>query len=227
MAKRGSIIINGGIFLSQKQKLRYDYWDIGYFECEVGFPDFRVYVDGEEKEITPAPKLGAHGAIVDIAVETGNKGIRAGVTTSSSFYKDVLQRQRLYDGDQLPVDEKQLDCILRLHSGALRPSMVKRRYFKQYHPTTPPANPTRKDMGAVAHNVIAYTDLNDGDKLTISNGTTSYLDLTIDGSVKESVEVEILADDSTALKYFCHCIDPTRPFYWVPNQGWPPGSVVP
>jgi len=227
MAKRGSITINGGIFLTQrKEDLGYKYWDVGYFECDPAYPDLRIYVDGDELNVAPPVKLGAKGGTIDIRLDKGPKGSQTGVSNSNTFHRDIIQRRTLYNED-IPVDESKLDSVLRFHFGSFRPSMVKKRFFKQYDPAGKLVSPQRRDLGAIAHNVVMQFDLDDGDKLTIANGTKSYFEKLIDGSVRDRLEIDILADDSTALRYFCHCVDPGRDYYWVPNQGNPPPSFYP
>jgi hypothetical protein len=225
MAKRGSITINGGIFLTKKEDLGYDYWDIGYFECDASFPDVKVYVDGDLLS-GAILKLGAAGDRIDVKLEKGGSTLETGVQKGRSFPDDVLRREVLY-GAQVTLDEGKLDSVLRFHSGHFRPSMVKQRYFKQHDPTGKLAGSSRKDMGAIAHNVVVHYDLSDGDKLTIASKTKTYFQKVIDPNVRDRLELEILADDSTSLKYFCDCVDPATPFFWVPNQGTPPVTLMP
>jgi hypothetical protein len=230
MAKRGSITINGGIFLTKKDKdkqsLKYDYWDVGYFECEAGFPDIRFYIDGNEPQPAPLLKLGLKGGMIEIKLDRQGIGMEKGVKIGNTFYTDLLRREKLYQ-ERVPLHEDKLDAVLRFHSGFFRPSMVKRRYFKQHDPTGTLNNPTRQDMGAIAHNIIVDYDLQDGDKLTIGNGANTYFERVVDASIQNRLEVEILADDPTSLKYFCNCVEPGKAFYWVPNQGMPPPSIMP
>jgi len=229
MAKLGAITINGGIFLTKKdrgkEKVNYDHWDIGYFECEAGFPDARIYIDGNEVPMDPAIKLGAKGGLIDIRLERLGQGLDTGTKVGNTFYNHLLQREKLY-GAQVPLDEAKLDSVLRFHSGLFRPSMVKRRYFKQHDPSNPLSNPKRQDMGAIAHNVIVYYELQDGDKLTIADGANTYFEKVIGRDVQGRFDIEILGDDSTSLKYFCDCVQ-LRPVYWVPNQGMPPPTIMP
>jgi len=227
MAKRGSITINGGVFLLPKESLGYEYWDLGYFECDPALPDLRIYVDGDE-DPTPSPiKLGASGATIDVKVEKSDGRTQTGITRASSLDTYLLRRERLYDGQRVPLDESILDSVLRFHSGQFRPSIVKKRYFKQHDPKGPIANPLRKDMGAISHNVVVHYDLEDGDRVVVSNKSKTFFERTIDATVQDRLDLEILADDSTALKYYCDCVHAGRPFYWVPNQGMPPVDTMP
>jgi len=213
--------------LTQKtEDLGYDYWDVGYVQCEAGFPDFRVYLDGHEAKITPPPKFDASGGRIDIKLDQGGKGSLTGVSNASTFHDDIIQRKTLYN-EEVPLYLSKLDSVLRFHFGSFRPSMVKRRHFKQYDPTGKLGSPVRKDMGAIAHCVVIHFDLADGDKLTVASPTKTYFEKPIDTSVRDRLEIEILADDSTALKYFCDCVDSNRAHYWIPNQGNPPTSFFP
>ena len=81
-------------------------------------------------------------------------------------------------------------------------------------------------MGAIAHNVVVHYSLDDGDVLAIASKSKTYFEQVIDTRVNR-VEVELLSDDSTSEKYFCSCVQPGRPFYWVPNQGLPPITAGP
>jgi hypothetical protein len=225
MAKRGSITINGGIFLTKKEDVGYPYWDIGYFECDAGFPDVKIYADGNLVS-GPILKLGAGGDRIDVKLERGGSRLETGVQDGRSFPDDVLRRELLY-GAQIPLDERKLDSVLRFHSGQFRPSMVKRRYFKQHDPSGKLAAPTRKDMGSIAHNIIVHYELFDGDKLSLASKTKTYFQQLIDASIADRLDLEILADDSTALKYFCDCVDPATGVFWVPNQGSPPITLMP
>src|SRR5712692_5718557 len=123
MAKRGSITINGGIFLTEKENLGYDYWDVGYFGCDAGFPDLRIYVDGEELKTAPVLKLGANGGRIDIKLDKAGKS-SPGVSNASAFHDDIIKRKTLYN-EEVPHDLSKLDSVLRFHFGSFRPSMVK------------------------------------------------------------------------------------------------------
>src|SRR5262249_61003322 len=100
-------------------------------------------------------------------------------------------------------------------------------HVKRSDPTGKRGGPVRKHMGAIAHCVVIHFDLADGDKLTVASPTKPYFEKPIDTSVRDRLEIEILADDSTALKYFCDCVDSNRAHYWIPNQGNPPTSFFP
>lgn len=220
-----SIILDSGSFLKQTSNFWYPSWRLGYFQCEASCPDVRVYADGEEVETL---KLGNGNSIIDVVHLDSNGKNHLGVKKSNMIGEQLLKREILYEVQaEMVLAETEFDCILHFHAGEFRCSMVKRRRFKEVDAAGKPTLDPIKDkvLGPIAHDVVAHYRLEEGDQLKF---VKAGVDIWSSGSVaaKSRLEIEILADDSTACKYYQNPFG-QRDCYWVPNQGQPPPTSDP
>jgi hypothetical protein len=217
-----SIVLDSGCFLDPDGK----YCQVGYFACADCSSDIKIFIDGEEVQNLPDPfKLGK-GAIEVRHLDANSSPKAIGVSSSKFLKNQILHLERLYGQDQEP-EHKSFDCVIRFASGHLRPSMLKMRDFKMArrqsdgkYKADPNGKPT--PVGPIAHNVVLALTLDDKETLElVRNGTPFWS--SADYKVERHIEVEIMADNTTAEKFFCHCLkDQKKQGYWVPNQGDPP-----
>lgn len=206
--------------------------EIGYFECEPAVSDIKIFIDGEEPDDIPSPfKLCDAGNKCTIQVlhkDKNNIPNTGGIRTSKTFHSRLLHLQRLY-GNHEPVERTNFDCVIRFDSGHFRASMVKKRDFKEHkkqpdgsYKPDPTAPPTSVDP--ISHNTVVSFTLADGDAFELARDGTTFW--TSKGkTIKERLEIEIAADNSTAEKFFRHALkDGSKNSYFLPNQGDPPPS---
>jgi len=199
---------------------------VGYFQCEASCPDVRIYADGEEVNVGHDLKFGDGKKTVDVIhVNANGQGI-VGVTKSPTIDKFLLRRSSLYQQDSIPIDENTFDCILQFRSGHFRSSMVKKRRFKEVDPKGTVTTTQPVEVGPIAHDVVATYELADGDELQFAtNGQVFWTSKSLK-NLTGRLDIEILADDGTALRYYLESLGP-RNTYWIPNQGQPPPSMDP
>jgi hypothetical protein len=218
------IVLDSGCFVRPNPQLGYPNFRVGYFQSHSSVPDVRIYADGEELDIYPHLKLGDGNSVIDVWLRRPNGSPKGGVTSSSTLNKYLLDLRSLYPGEAVSVDERNFDCILQFHAGHFRCSKEKRRYFKEILRDGTPGL-LRKETGPIAHDVVVTYSLTDGDELSlITNGQTLWSTESLKG-VSQNVDIEILAEDDTALKYYMGVLPP-RASYWVCNQGNPPPSSL-
>jgi hypothetical protein len=147
-----------------------------------------------------------------------------GISVSKELDKHLLTRERLY-GRAVPVRRSAFDVIIRFHSGHFRSSMVKDRIFKKCEYGCPGGE--QKLIDNVAHNVIIQYALKEGDYLKLIRGD-QVLWSSQGLEAKDSLDIEIVADDSTTGKFFYLSLDLGQgDCYWLPNQGNPPPAGAP
>jgi hypothetical protein len=220
-----SIILDSGSFLKKNSNLWYDSWRVGYFQCDMSCPDVRIYADGEEVD---AFKLGNGKGVIDVVHLSANGKGNVGIKKSNKIVEHLLKREVLYEVEtEVALDETEFDFILHFHAGDFRCSMVKKRRFKEVDGDGKPTSDPIKDkvLGPIAHDVIAYFRLEDGDQLRFEKaGAEIWSSRSV--NARSRLEIEILADDSTACKYYQKPFG-SRACYWMPNQGQPPPTSDP
>jgi hypothetical protein len=206
--------------------------EIGYFECEPTASDIKIFIDGEEPDNIPKPfKLcnSMQKCAIEVRHKDKNDNTKTdGIKTSTTFHSQLLHLERLY-GHHEPVDPKNFDCVIRFASGHFRASMVKKRDFKEHKRQPdgsykPDPNAPPKPMDSISHNIVVAFTLEDDEALELARDGAAFW--TSKGKIiKERVEIEIAADNSTAVKFFRHALkDGAKNGYFLPNQGDPPPS---
>jgi hypothetical protein len=215
---RATVTLDSGSFFERDSS----HWDVGYFQSRDSIPDIRVYVDGEEVDVGHI-KLGAGNQRIDFYhMKAGGKA-PGGISVSKDLDKNLLTREKLY-GRPIPLRQSAFDVIIRFHSGHFRSSMVKDRVFKECAYGCPSGG--QRLIEGVAHNVIIHYVLEEGDYLKLVRDDR-VLWSSQDLKVKDSLDVEIVADDSTTGKFFYLSLDLSQDKYWLPNQGNPPPAGAP
>lgn len=216
MPIQATIVLDSGVFQTDAQAGGSGYSDVGYFECQPAQDDFRVYVDGYEMPQTVSPaKLGL--GTINVRQVKADGSYYTGVTLPPSLNQQMLRFRQIY-GRDVTINWNGFDCTLRFHYGRARCSMVKRRWFKEDGAVTP-----HSEYGPIPHNVVFHYELGVDEALEMvreSDGAVLYS--TRKYNPKSLIELEILADNSTAIKFYRDVLVLLGRKAIVPNQGDPP-----
>jgi hypothetical protein len=222
MPTQATIVLDSGVLLPKEGP----HCEIGYFQCEDSCSDITVSIDGEEVGNLPEPfKLGI-GMIEVRHLNADGSAKRGGVKTSKYLHKRLLHLKDLYGVDQ-PVERGNFECVIKFDTGHFCASMVKKRQFKEHKklddgsykhdPNDPP-----HETEPIAHNLLVYFTLKDSEALELARNNVVFWS-SRDYGIKERLDIEIVADNSTAEKFFRHSLsDGGKDGYWLPNQGDPP-----
>ena len=228
MPVNATVTLDSGSFLPMTGT----FCEIGYFECEPGVSDIKIFIDGEEPDDIPNPfKLCSAGAkcVIEVRHKDKNDVINTnGIRTSKTFHSQLLHLEQLY-GNHQPVERSNFNCVIKFASGHFRASMVKKRGFKEHKKQPdgsfkPDAAIKPAAIGPIAHNMVVHFTLEDDEALELARDGVTFW--TSKGRpIKERLEIEIAADNSTAEKFFRHALkDGNKDTYLLPNQGDPPPS---
>jgi hypothetical protein len=223
-----TVTLDSGSFLPMKGK----FCEIGYFGCEQTVSDIKIFIDGEEPNDTPNPfKLCNAGVKSNIEIrhnDAKDNPKTDGIRTARSFHSQLLHFKQLYGSDE-EVERTNFDCVLKFTSGHFRASMVKKRDFKQHNKQTDGSllrdkTVAPQSFGPIAHNMVVSFTLEDGEALELARDGAPFW--TSKGrNIRERLEIEIAADNSTAEKFFRTALkDGNKASYLLPNQGDPPPS---
>ena len=193
--------------------------EIGFFQIPEQVSDLRVYVDGEEKEFAYPLKLGKGNGTLELRhTRTGGEVISTGVQKSSNFHACLTSLAYLYGG-AVEIDRARFDSVLRLASGHLRPSVIKKRAFmeteKQPDGTMKPTGEW-KEIAQVAHGVVAHFELDEGDDWEIVREGERLLAIS-DLAAMDRVEIHLAADDPTGMRVYHESFKEERKTYWFPD----------
>jgi hypothetical protein len=220
-----TIVLDSGVFLTEEAP-DFPLSVVGYFQSDDdSASDVMVYVDGQEQPNSTPLKLGNSNREIDVRHKRADGTVEknlAGATCNSGY---LLSFTKLYDGQQVEIKRDQFDCILYFNSGHFCSSLVKKRLFKDTKATPP----TEKSVEPIAHNVEVHYELGLGDELELVDKRTGAVIWTTRGRpIMNSLRLEILADNSTASKFYSTAVQPPpgrNP--WLPNQGDPPPILQP
>jgi hypothetical protein len=226
MPIHATIILDSGSFIPSNPGFKYRTCRMGYFQCDPSGPDVRIYADGEEVPITPVLKFASGNRTVDVTQLDANGGGVVGVTRSPTIDQYLLVRSALYGKGPVDLDETSFDCILQFHTGRFRSSMVKKRFFKEVDGNGAVTATQPKELGPIAHDVVACYDLADGDELRFTTDGQVLWSSKFLAGLKGRLDIEVLADDTTALRYYRDSLR-NKKTYWIPNQGQPPPTMEP
>jgi hypothetical protein len=227
MAIHASIILDSGYLSGSYDRFTHDFRDVGYFQCAENCGNVRVYADGTEIA-HPRLELGTGNRIIEVVHKSPLDSRRTGITDSPQLMSSLLAMSMLYPGETAAADWDRFDYRIRFYSGRFRPSMVKPRRFKEHRLGTGSSNPAvRNDVGTIAHDIVVDYYLECGDVLTIEANGNKIWSSESAGSNCRKLDIEFLADDSTALKFFCERLEQNKDCYWIPNQGNPPPAIGP
>ena len=221
MPINATVILDSGCFLKNGSKGAYT--EIGYFCSSECAPDLRVLADG--KEASTFQNLGDKNCKIVVRHVLANGEIKLKALDSEDGFHDKLLHLEEFYGKVMPVDRKKFDCILRFDSGCFCAAMVKTRSFKKHSRQAGKIKMLRAAAKAaarpIAHNVHVHFTINDGEKLELArNGKVFWS--SENSSATERIDIEIIADNSTAEKFFCDIFKDQPDYFWLPNSGDPP-----
>lgn len=223
-----TIVLDSGAFLQNIDEDPSEL-DVGYFQCgkdnnRNDVADIRAYADAEEVPVR-YEKLGKGQINV---IRTGGTDPVPPLKISDSLKTNLLRKETLYGKPAPPYDPKSIECTIHFTSGDFCCSMVKDRRFVEVPAGGGP--PTGKDRHElIAHNAVAHYDLADNEELRLERDNGTVLFSTNDVKrVPKHLEIEIVANNSTAARFFRDALDlKGRKHGWLPNQGDPPPTGVP
>jgi hypothetical protein len=225
MPKQATIILESGCFLQLSENDR-GYTEIGYFQSSENVSDIRVLADGQEMRFSSTIKLGKN-ALIEVRHVKRNGGVKKdAVKASDEFHGQLLHMSDLY-GHSLHVNRSKFDSIIRFNSGFFVGGLVKPRSFKQS--TIQPDgkygysghDKEKLVKKPIAHNIQVHFQLGNGEALElVRNGELFWSSK--DSGAKDRLEIEIIADNSTAEKFYLQALEGRRDSYWLPNDGDPP-----
>ena len=225
MPIQATVILDSGCFLPN-QHPQGSGVEIGYFASSKAASDIRVLSDGVKCEYATPLNLGKNSVIEVRHVQATGQIKRNSPTPSPMFHQQLLRLKDLY-GNDMPVERVKFDCVIRFYSGLFSTSLIKPRYFDEY---IRQANgkfahtkaSRRKLVGKpIAHNVLVHFKLSSGEYLElVRNGEVFWTSK--DSGAKERLEIEIIADNTTAEKFYRVALKNKMDSYWLPNIGDPP-----
>ena len=224
MPVQATVILDSGCFLPYDGKRTST--DIGYFQSAMSVPDVRVVADGQEKRFAELNNLGKNCVVEIRHVKADGSAYDKRPTSSANFHDELLHMKDLYDED-MAVDEKKFDCILRFNAGHFCGALLKPRKFKlhrkqadgQFAHTS--SDETKEIKRPIPHNLHVHFRLDDGEAIELARDGAVFWSST-KAKAKERLEIEIIADNETAEKFYRHVLKVERDIYWLPNQGDPP-----
>jgi hypothetical protein len=220
MPIQATIVLDSGIFIDEVLGGKTDFLDVGYFQSHARGPDIIIYVDGKVISPDGDKKLKLGKGTISIFQTKRNKKTKKNEIVSNlvvmdSLAENILRREELY-GDPVPVNQKKLDCMLHFLSGRFRCSMVQKRKFKEVI-----SGEAKLFKRPIAHNVQVDFELGPGDVLRLENGRKALWSSKNLKGVKR-LDIEIVADNLTATKFYDRALMHPKEKCWLPNQGDPP-----
>lgn len=231
MPKTATILLDSGCFLQLKEKGQ-TFSEIGYFQCDASASDYRVVIDDQERTVPELHKLaeGEPGRECNIEVRHRDAfgTIKTdGVKFSEKFHDELLQMKDLY-GKPVPVKRANFDCVIRFDSGNFSAGDVRTRVFKEHrkgqdgkHQLVPGAPP--KPVKKIMHDVVVSYTLDPEESIEFARNGVPFWSIKAE-KMERSLVIKILADDSTAPKYFSDSFEAERATYALPNPSDPPPS---
>ena len=121
MPVHATVILDSGCFLPGNEKNSST--EIGYFQSSRSAQDIRVIADGKETKFDGLKNLGKNCEIEIRHVKADGTVYDKGAKASATFHDELLHLKDLY-GEDMPVDRKKFDCILRFDAGLFCGALV-------------------------------------------------------------------------------------------------------
>ena len=226
MSILATVILDSGCFLPVPES-NGRYTKIGYFGSSKSVSDICVRADGADVGYSEPMNLGKKCEIQIRHVKADDTIKKEGVRGVQGFHDKLLHLSDLYDKDDVPVvDPAKFDCILHFDSGRFAPALVKPRYFKKlslqatgkFEALPEESKPVNRP---IAHNIHVHFKLKNGEALELARDGEVFWS-SKDVGAKERLDIEIVADNTTADKFYRVALKGKRDSYWLPNQGDPP-----
>lgn len=224
MPVQATVILDSGCILPGYEKSTST--DIGYFQSSASAPDLRVIADGRVYPDAALQSLGQNCVIEVRHVKADGSINRSGARATDDFHSEILHLRDLY-GVDMPVSPKNFECVLRFDAGLFCGAQLKPRQFKLYRqqsngdyiysPTDAPMSIDRP----IAHNIHVLFKLDDGDALELARDDVVFWS-SRRITVAHRLEIEVIADNTTADKFYRVALTGIGDQCWLPNQGDPP-----
>ena len=205
--------------------------EVGCYQSTDPVSDLRVYVDGEEETTSHPIKLGSENSRVTMRQRRSTGEVASnGVIESANLRASVARLRDLY-GHDVEVDEGKFDFVLRIESGYLRPSVLKRRAFMETERQPDGTMKTTgkwKELSPVAHGVVVHFELADDDSWELVRNGEVLLSTKELGAIA-SVAIDLATDDDAGEKVYRDAFKQESATYWFPdgcNEG-PSGPYPP
>jgi hypothetical protein len=221
MTLHATVILDSGAFFQNIQAdQNYNMLEIGFFGSGDDATEIMVTADGIP---IPAKEKKLGKGRIEVLFEKAN-GTNDGIAITEAFANSLLRLQDLYPVDTPEIDQSAFDCTFVFRAGRFCCSMVKVRPFQEWvietNKKTDKKIPTAK---AISHNVAVHFELDDGDTLQLVRDDSTVLFTTADiPKYSKRVDVDIVADNSTATKFYRDALKLKTKTAWLPNQGDPP-----
>jgi hypothetical protein len=225
MSKQVTITLDSGCFLTIDPDKKPAYREVGYFQSSASVPDISILVDGEVIEAPELSKLGKKWVIEICHMSDPDTVKRDGVTQSKSFHDNLLHTKDLY-GVDVAADSKNFDFVLYFQSGRFCPSKIKTRAFKNHKKKKDDtlehdATQGVKQPKPISHDVKIFYKLEEGESIEFQRGGKRIWSSS-SHDVKDRIDIEIVAENSTSEKFYRNSFKNGRESYWLPNEGDPP-----
>ena len=221
-----TVILDSGCFLPVPDA-NSAYTKIGYFGSSKSVSDIYVRADGFDVGYSEPMNLGKKNEIEIRHVKADGTIKKDGVMGVKGFHEKLLSLRDLYDYDIPSVDPTKFDCVIHFDSGLFTPALVKPRYFKKLSRQEATGkfevSPDERKLVSrpIMHNIHVHFKLRNGEALELARDGEVFWS-SKDVGAKERLEIEIVADNTTAEKFYRGAFKGKRDSYWLPNQGDPP-----
>ncbi|HVG21555.1 MAG TPA: hypothetical protein VNI02_21130 [Blastocatellia bacterium] len=221
MTIHATLVLDSGAFFQNLQAgTIYDRLDVGFFGSDGDATEIHVVVDGNP---VPANETKLGQGKIEVLFKKG-QGSAPGIEVTEAFINSLLRVQDLYPVDTPNIDQSKFDCVFVFTSGRFCCSMVKVRPFQEWN--REPWGKTDQKIHtkkAISHNVAVHFELEDGDSLQLVREKSTVLFTTANlPKDAKRVDIDIVADNSTAVKFFRDALNLKGRTAWLPNQGDPP-----
>jgi len=216
-----TIVLDSGGFLMDDSSSS-THLDVGYFETP-GTSDIEVSEGDQPAQPLPNSKLGNRNETINVQHVAADGRVKSGVKQSEAFKKNILKKDELYPTDTPDFLVSEYDCILRFHSGDFESSDLRARDFNEHRLSDHSATGQKKQIRAIANDVLVQFDLAKGEELRLrrDDGTDLWSSSSLVGGTTNA-RVKLLADITLDDKYFGKALKHRGPHYHLPNPDPPP-----
>ena len=212
MSIQATVVLDSGILLLGGVRAPYTTMNVGYFQ-----PKIVIYADGEQVH----EHRSGVGKKLDVRLD-GGKTAQDLVHFSYCMATSLLRLSTLYNGNPLPtLRSDPFDTIIGFNSGHFRCSGVKERFFYEM---VNGKQVDRKSFGKIAHDILVEFDLGDDGELSLADGGGLDWSSRQISRPSRRLDIEILAEDSTAKRFFAEALN-LDPNGMLPPQPGSPASV--
>jgi hypothetical protein len=226
MPIQATVILDSGCFLHEPVDSKGAFTEIGYFCSGKSVSDIRVVADGKADTNSDQINLGKKCLIEVRHVLADGKVKLNGLTASETYHDEILHLKDLY-GQHMSVDRSKFDCVIRFDSGHFCGALIKPRAFREHtkqadgkFATLAEAKPKQLKK-PIAHNIYVHFKLEENEALELARDGQVFWSSRNSGAT-DRIEVEIVADNSTAEKFYRTVLKDKLDSYWLPNSGDPP-----